>query len=88
MTITRNINGENIEIVLYESELCQAASEYQAECRMEDIRRVINGEEYGHPNDDELAQISLRAEKIIGNNSNFWDAYWACIDYAIEEVLK
>ena len=93
MTITRNINGVNVEIELTEDEMLEAWEEQQHIGDVEDVRSY-----WEYPDMDKDGRTRFTDEQIeeiacISRDMQDWDdtilsAIWNCVDDAIKEYAK
>lgn len=86
MKITRNINGQEIEIELTPEELRKAFDEYDLASHIEDIRSNYVCDDL---DDSAVATIAKEWQKELSKNDPFWESYWAVLSWvAAENDLK
>lgn len=86
MTIKR----KGVKYQLSDTELYQAAKEYERECRAEDVKsRFEDLCERKFPGTDAEAKvIGDRVEDILSHVDGYWDIYWEVVGDAIGEWIK
>ena len=93
MTITRIINGREVEIELTKEEMEKVYRERDLQYQIEDVQMEIDerAERIGIPDltDDEIREIASEIDNELGDYCLYWEQYWyavdACIDRYVEE---
>ena len=81
MKITRN----GVEIELTAEEMRFAYDEYILNCRMEDIKSVIDQyPEYPETSDEQLHYLADEVDSALSKNDIYYEAYWQTIDYVLD----
>ena len=95
MTISRIINGTMVNIELSAGELREAYMEQERNYDMEDVRSLLNQENYywkaGEApklTDEQVENAALIARDWMDDNDVIAECRWDCIADAIKEVLK
>ena len=81
MKITRN----GVEIELTAEEMRFAYDEYILNCRIEDIKSVIDQyPEYPETSDEQLHYLADEVDSALSKNDIYYEAYWQTIDYVLD----
>lgn len=81
MRITRNIDGRNVEIELTPMEVEMAYREKDLDYCAEDVLSALNNS----ISKEEARGIAECAMNIIEHSDAYFDAYWECVNDAIQE---
>lgn len=84
MTITRNINGEEVKIELTAQEMREAFETCERNYRKEDIRTIPECKRLSNKKIDKIVTV---LERILDHNDYYYEVYWDSVSDAIDEVL-
>lgn len=92
MTITRIINGREVEIELTNEEMEEVYRERDLRYQIEDVQMEIDGraERLGVPDltDDEIREIASEIDNELGDYCLYWEQYWNAVDSCIDRYVK
>lgn len=92
MTITRIINGREVEIELTAEEMEKVYRERDLRYQIEDVQMEIDNraERLGVPDltDDDLRQIASEIDNELGDRCLYWEQYWDAVDACIDRYVK
>lgn len=92
MTITRIINGKEVEIELTIEEMERVYRERDLQYQIEDVQSEIDNraERRGVPDltDDEIREIASNLDEELGDRCLYWEQYWDAVDACIDRYVK
>ena len=91
MTITRIINGREVEIELTEEEKEKVYRGRRLMYKIEDVKSEIDARArlIGVPDltNDDLTKIANKIEDSLENVDTYWEIYWNVVDVCINDYV-
>ena len=90
MKISREINGQMVELELTFSELMAAHDEYSLDCAIADVNDVYEQrlERDLELSDEQLKSIAEQALHNLSKNDSYYDAYWESFKYTFKDCIE
>ena len=79
-------DGKEFELTF--RELVQAHDEYEFDCIIDDVKRILeSGTRVVELSEKQFEEVASRALHDLGDNDGYYEAYWISVEYTLDDYI-